>query len=74
MPTVIYPETGEPLRIPIKMCDVCGKPIVRMRRVPAGHGKIKMIWSQRMYCGERCKKRAQRVRAAMEKHGIRSIK
>lgn len=51
-------------RSPIPRCLICGKPIVRMRRVPVGRGKqqFRLEWSQAKYCSDACKMIAYRRR------------
>jgi hypothetical protein len=60
MPIEISPHTGKKLKVPIKRCDECKKPIVRMRKVSIGKGMYKLIWSQAKYCSNACRLRASR--------------
>jgi hypothetical protein len=68
MPIITSPHTGHKLKIPIKNCDHCGKPILKMNRVHMGRGTFKMVWSQRQFCSEACKKKRLRMRAVSQKY------
>lgn len=46
-------------RSPINKCAVCGKPIVRMRKVMVWNGYY-LTWSRAKYCSEACYFRAYR--------------
>lgn len=49
------------MRSPINKCKVCGKPIVKMRKVRVWDGYY-LDWSRASYCSNRCEKRASRRR------------
>jgi hypothetical protein len=46
---------------PIKHCRVCGKPIVRMRKVFTWNGYY-LDWSRAKVCGQVCYQREYRAR------------
>lgn len=61
-------------RNPIPKCAVCGKPIVKMRRISVvnswtGERGYYLDWSKATYCSKRCQKRAERRRKKLRNFG-----
>lgn len=52
----------------IAICEVCGKPIIRMVKQPLGRtGKFRRVWSQAVYCSRACEARAYRRRRKLKR-------